>query len=240
MDAEGLDQAGALVIEPAVALTAWAQPLTLATVVRLEHLDSVWRLMDGVGGLIAEAEAVILAAGQATEALARSAGAAIELLPVRGQASWTASAARPAATAWGGYVVPMRDGFLFGATHDRGDLGLEVRAADHARNLETLAAARPELANGLSPDKLSGRAATRATTTDRLPLAGAAGPQGLFLLTGFGSRGFSWAPLLAEHVAALAVGAPSPLPVDLAEVVDPARFARRAARRGRNSDEGAC
>jgi tRNA 5-methylaminomethyl-2-thiouridine biosynthesis bifunctional protein len=76
---------------------------------------------------------------------------------------------------------------------------------------------------------LGGRASLRATTVDRLPVAGAA--DGLFLLTGFGSRGFSLAPLLAEHVAALAMGAPIPLPADQAELVDPGRFARRAARR---------
>ncbi|MDP1778123.1 MAG: hypothetical protein Q8K90_05885, partial [Brevundimonas sp.] len=40
-----------------------------------------------------------------------------------------------------------------------------------------------------------------------------------------GSRGFCVAPLLAEHVAALAMGAPSPLPADLAARVDPLRNA---------------
>jgi tRNA 5-methylaminomethyl-2-thiouridine biosynthesis bifunctional protein len=54
----------------------------------------------------------------------------------------------------------------------------------------------------------------------------------VFVLTGFGSRGFSLAPLLAEHVAALALGAPSPLPAPLCDLVDPQRFRRRAARRG--------
>jgi tRNA 5-methylaminomethyl-2-thiouridine biosynthesis bifunctional protein len=60
-----------------------------------------------------------------------------------------------------------------------------------------------------------------------------AGPlgDGLFALTGFGSRGFSLAPLLAEHVAALALGAPSPIGRAAADLVSPGRFARRAARR---------
>jgi tRNA 5-methylaminomethyl-2-thiouridine biosynthesis bifunctional protein len=50
------------------------------------------------------------------------------------------------------------------------------------------------------------------------------------VLTGFGSRGFSFAPLLAEHVAAIALGAPSPLPAPLARLVAPDRTAvRRAA-----------
>jgi tRNA 5-methylaminomethyl-2-thiouridine biosynthesis bifunctional protein len=43
------------------------------------------------------------------------------------------------------------------------------------------------------------------------------------VLGGLGSRGLTWAPLLGEHVAALVAGAPSPLPGDLAALVDPAR-----------------
>jgi len=55
---------------------------------------------------------------------------------------------------------------------------------------------------------------------------------GIFVLGGFGARGFALAPLLAEHVAAEALGAPSPLPSPLAAVVDPSRFEARARRRG--------
>ena len=69
------------------------------------------------------------------------------------------------------------------------------------------------------------RTAVRATTPDRLPLAGAAGPDGLFVLGGLGSRGLCAAPLLAEHVAALAAGASSPLPSELAARVAPLRQA---------------
>ena len=175
-----------------------------------EHFDYVWRVLRRLG-------------------VPQSDLADVALTPVRGQASW-AQAEGASAAAWGGYVLPTRTGVLFGATHDRGDTGVEVRASDHARNLATLGEAMPGLAARLADVPLQGRAAIRATTADRLPVAGAT-PQGLFLLTGFGSRGFSWAPLLAEHVAALAVGAPSPLPQPLAALVDPDRFRRRAARR---------
>ena len=77
--------------------------------------------------------------------------------------------------------------------------------------------------------------AIRATTRDYLPLAGAVAdaPPGLVALTGLGSRGFCLAPLLAEHIAADVLGAPSPLPAPLAALVDPGRFAARAARKGR-------
>jgi tRNA 5-methylaminomethyl-2-thiouridine biosynthesis bifunctional protein len=89
----------------------------------------------------------------------------------------------------------------------------------------------PGLAAGLAGRAISGRASIRATTPDRLPVAGWIAP-GLMALGGLGSRGFTLAPLLAEHLAALALDAPSPFPAQLAAVVAPERFAERARRRG--------
>jgi tRNA 5-methylaminomethyl-2-thiouridine biosynthesis bifunctional protein len=156
------------------------------------------------------------------------------LAPVRGQASF-AKAARPVAAAvFGAYAIPTRRGVLVGATHDRGETSLEPRAEDRQRNLEAVAACLPELARALAAVPLADWCAVRATTRDYLPLAGAvAGEDGLWVLTGLGSRGFCLAPLLAEHLASAILGAPSPLPRSLAALVDPARFAARAARKGR-------
>ncbi|THD77225.1 MAG: FAD-dependent oxidoreductase [Phenylobacterium sp.] len=224
-----LDQTAALVVEPVPLLSAWTGDLRIATVASMRREGGVWILADAAGAELARAEAVILAAGMASADLVPD----LPLKPVRGQASWT-TGERPPAAAWGGYVLPTRDGALFGATHDRDDTDLAVREADHARNRATLAEALPQLAARLAGRPLAGRAALRATTPDRLPIAGRADADGLFLLTGFGSRGFSLAPLLAEQVAALALSAPPPLPSDLADLVAPDRFRRRAARRGRS------
>jgi tRNA 5-methylaminomethyl-2-thiouridine biosynthesis bifunctional protein len=227
-----LDQASALVIEPAAALDAWAGAVRRAAVAAIRRDEDGWSLLDAQGVRIARAAAVIVAAGLGSAALAEG----LPLKPVRGQASWAEGAPPVPAAAWGGYVLPTRAGLLFGATHDRDDTGLSVREADHARNLATLRAALPGLAGRIAGRPLEGRAALRATTPDRLPLAGPApdGAPGLFVLTGFGSRGFSLAPLLAEHVAALALDAPSPFPADLQPLVAPDRFRARAARRARS------
>ena len=108
-----------------------------------------------------------------------------------------------------------------------------MRDQDHARNLATLAEGLPQLARRLADAPMAGRASIRVATPDHLPVAGPApgAPAGLHVLAGFGARGFTLAPLLAEHVAASIFAAPSPLPASLAAIVDPARFARRAARR---------
>ena len=223
-----LAQTSALVVDPRPILDAWAGQARPARIAALAAGPQGWRLLDPEGREIALADAVIVAAALASRELIEG----LPLQPVRGQASWARIEAQVPAAAWGGYVLPMRDGgMLFGATHDRDDAGEEVRAADHVRNLEVLGRALPALAARLADVALEGRASVRAVTPDRLPLAGPAGAEGLFALTGFGSRGFAFAPLLAEHVAALALDAPSPIGRFSAELVEPARFARRAARR---------
>jgi tRNA 5-methylaminomethyl-2-thiouridine biosynthesis bifunctional protein len=228
---DGLAQHSALVVEPAAILAAWAPETVNASVRALRREDGQWALLDADGREIVRADTVIVAAAMDSADLCTG----LPLKPFRGQASLVRSASDPqGALAWGGYAVPTREGLLFGATYDRDDTTTDVRRADHARNLATLAQVRPELAEQLAAGPLEGRASIRATTPDRAPIAGAApdGEPGVFVLTGFGSRGFSLAPLLAEHVAALALGAPSPLPALLCDLVDPQRFRRRAARRG--------
>jgi tRNA 5-methylaminomethyl-2-thiouridine biosynthesis bifunctional protein len=223
-----LEQASALVVDPRPILDAWTEGARVSRVAALAAAPQGWRLLDPEGSEIAAADAVIVAAALPTRDLVEG----LPLQPVRGQASWAREEAAVPAAAWGGYVLPMREGgLLFGATHDRDDSGDEPRAADHVRNLEILGRALPGLAARLTDAELGGRASVRAVTPDRLPLAGAAGAEGLFVLTGFGSRGFAFAPLLAEHVAALALAAPSPISRRSAGLVEPARFARRAARR---------
>jgi tRNA 5-methylaminomethyl-2-thiouridine biosynthesis bifunctional protein len=202
--AGGLRFEEAVVVEPASVLDAWLAGAEVrhAAITRIERVGTLWRLIGEGGALVGEAEVVCFAAGPGSAALALGA----PLSAVRGQISVARSPHRPAAALWGGYVVPGRDQFVFGATHDREDAGCEVREADHARNRALLAQGRPALAAALQGEPLEGRASARAVTPDFLPLAGAWGElgagEGLYILSGLGSRGFCAAPLLAEHVAA--------------------------------------
>jgi tRNA 5-methylaminomethyl-2-thiouridine biosynthesis bifunctional protein len=214
----------ALVVEPAPILAAWlSQDIALVPVDRLEPDGGGWRLLDAAGAVLMRADIVCLACGPAATRLAAS----IRLRPVRGQASFTdAVAFTGEAAAFGGYAIPMRNGgVLFGATHDRDDWGEDVRAEDDDLNLRSLAEGRPALADAVRRAPGSARASLRAMSPDHMPLAGAvASSPGLFVLSGFGGRGFALAPLLAEAVAADALGAPSPLPRALSALVDPGRF----------------
>ncbi len=215
---EVLAMTRALVIEPTVVTTAWSGEVVRRRVARLEHTGEGWSLFDEAGDLMLTADRVALAGGAATGALA----AEIRLKPVRGQASWT-DGETTAATAFGGYAVPTRDGVLFGATHDRDQTATDVRPEDHVRNLDTLAKGLPDLAARLAGKPLEGRAAVRATTPARLPLAGIRN-DGLVILTGLGSRGFCLAPLLAEHLIAQVLDRPSPLPRQLSHLSRARRF----------------
>ena len=215
---DALAMTQALVIEPAIVTAAWSGEIVRRRIARLENDGEAWNLFDEAGDLILTADRVALAGGAASGALAPE----IRLKPVRGQASWT-NGETTAATAFGGYAVPTRYGVLFGATHDRDQTATDVRPEDHVRNLETLAKGLPDLAARLADKAFEGRAAVRATTPDRLPLTGIR-DDGVLVLTGLGSRGFCLAPLLAEHLIARALHAPSPLPRQLSHLTESQRF----------------
>ncbi|MBS0409887.1 MAG: tRNA (5-methylaminomethyl-2-thiouridine)(34)-methyltransferase MnmD [Proteobacteria bacterium] len=222
-----LDMRRALVIAPAPILAAWLTDVRRDRISSLVREGAAWRLADDAGRDLMVADIVCVAAGVGAAGLIPG----VRLQPVRGQATWTEARRPNAAAAFGGYVIPTRDGILFGATHDRDDLGAEVREADNDRNLAQLRKTLPTLAGRLAGAPLKARASVRATTRDRLPLAGPSpeGEPGLFVLAGLGSRGFAMAPLLAEHVAAQALGRPSPLPASLARLVTPGRRSEQRA-----------
>lgn len=216
----GLIMRDAMAIRPRAVLDMWlarAERLT-ARVERIERVGKGWGL---IGARDLEADVVILAGGWGNAALLSD----LPLSPVAGQADWVEDVSAPP-VAWGGYAVPTGAGVLFGATHDRGVTDAVVTAEASARNLETLGRGLPELAAQIVGQPTQARAAVRATTPDRMPLAGQIEP-GLYVLGGLGSRGFCAAPLLAEHIAALALGIPSPLARDQAAKVDPLRFVSR-------------
>jgi len=217
----------ALVVEPQRVLEAWALDRIAQPVTTIERRGDHWFLH--TVGATYEEDIVCLAAGHACAAFAPE----LPLQPIRGQASWAQGVSADAA-AFGGYAIPTRDGVLFGATHDRDVEATDVRSEDNARNLALLAKGLPNLAAQLTNAPLKARTSIRVATPDKLPLAGQIG-EGLFVLSGLGSRGFCTAPLLAEYVAAKALGAPSPLALDLAALIEPGRFAARLKRTARQS-----
>lgn len=166
---------------------------------------------------------------------------------------------RPALpVASGAYLIALPDelggGLVCGATSHENDDEPGLREADHRANLarlESLVGADPALLGRiLARPGVTGRVGWRVGFDDRLPVLGpvpATGAvlhgarrleqprhvprvEGLYVLTGLGSRGITWAPLLADTLAAWVTGAPSPLPSSLLDAIDPARFVSRGVR----------
>ena len=218
---------GALAIDPAPVLAAWAPVPLDGEVARIERAGTLWRIEDAQGETLCEADAVCVAAGAATSNLLEG----VELTAVRGQATLALDVEAPALS-FGAYVSPAPGGALFGATHERDDRDIAPRSDDDARNLRSVTTVLPRLGERLARASLQSWTGVRAATADYLPLAGAIPRQdGLFVLTGLGSRGFCLAPLLGEHLASQMAGLPSPLPLPLGVLLDPGRFAARRRRR---------
>ncbi len=219
--------AEALVVEPAVILQTWLASARQVSglIAGLGQDGDRWLCLDAAGRILVEADAVCIAAGFDTAALLPGAG----LLPVRGQVEFTSALDFTGqAAAWGGYAIPLRRGVLYGASHVRGDPARDLRSQEAAANLAMLQTHRPALAariEGAPKAERQSRASVRAATPDHLPLAGETSRSGLSVLAALGGRGFTLAPLLAEHVAAVALRRPSPLSADLAHRLRPDRFA---------------
>lgn len=234
-DGAGLLHRAGGIAEPAVGLERWTQgarrlaPGRIASLVRDGDL---WSARNADGAQVWRGPHVVLACG-ADDLPAIADAAPDPVQRARGQLSMAPAPDARGATAAGVYALGWRGRLLFGATFDAlepGEAPAPVNAADHARNLEGLARLDPDRAAGLAPDALWGRVSVRATTPDRLPLAGAAGLEGLWRIGGLGARGFTVAPLCAEIVASALMGEPAPVEARVAAALDPMRFVRRALR----------
>lgn len=144
-----------------------------------------------------------------------------------------------------------------GASYVKRSTETQLSQIEQDENLARSSQIRQRLQLG-EPDQLRGRASIRGSSGDYLPIAGAVpdpelpeltygssrhlvqgeeslgDPEalpGLFISTGHGSHGTVSCPVLAEHIACVALGEASPLPRALAECVAPIRFIRRQRRK---------
>ncbi|AMQ87578.1 bifunctional tRNA (5-methylaminomethyl-2-thiouridine)(34)-methyltransferase MnmD/FAD-dependent 5-carboxymethylaminomethyl-2-thiouridine(34) oxidoreductase MnmC [Marinobacter sp. LQ44] len=183
------------------------------------------------------ADAVVIAGGHESPALV-PVGGQLRLKAIRGQVTELPEADfnLPQAVICGTkYVNPVHGGrAVTGATFDLKDGTRHPTRAGHQENLDELQRSLPSVVKGLlpDPDQLQGRVAFRCTTHDYQPVAGTMLDtegnklNGLYLLTGLGSKGLAWAPLLAEYLADVISGEPRCLPAPLAKRLETGRLYR--------------
>jgi tRNA 5-methylaminomethyl-2-thiouridine biosynthesis bifunctional protein len=126
-----------------------------------------------------------------------------------------------------GYVTPViGNKHLVGATYDESLVGVNATDEDRQLNLQRLARILPGVMDKAGqPRAVTDWAEARCTSPDRLPIVGQLAGR-LLCCVAMGSRGFSWAPLLAECLASRLAGAPVPLERSSLEGLSAARFER--------------
>jgi tRNA 5-methylaminomethyl-2-thiouridine biosynthesis bifunctional protein len=220
----------ALTLKPRLILEALLAglPVRAAHIRRVEGQAGDYRLIDAEGIAHGPFATVCLCLGQGVLDWPEIPDA-FGLKAVRGQMEYVAGEGPQRALSWGGYYAPLKDGFAFGATHERDDRQTDVRERDCVANLDSLSEVLPDLAGQIAPQALVSRASIRIMSRDYLPLCGELQP-GLHLLTGLGSRGFCLAPLLGNALALGLSGAASPVRAQGQKCASPARLIGRRLR----------
>lgn len=202
-----------------------------APVSQLVRQGGLWQALDAAGQALGSAELIVLACGYASRAMAATAGltSPLALQPIRGQASWAfhqpgASETMPAfpVNGHGSLVpaVPLADGpaWVAGSSFERDNIRTELRREDEQHNFSKLQTLLPTVAQRLAAQfetgQVQGWAGVRCATPSRLPSLGALGSgetPDLWMCSGLGSRGLTFAALCAELLAARLHGEPLPL-----------------------------
>lgn len=208
------------------------------SVKRLSKQGEQWRIAtDGGNDIVADR--VAICAGHLTPSLLPI-DAQLRFKSIRGQVTHLEGKTvhSPTAVVCGArYLNPVHgDVAVTGATFDLRDTNPEPTTESHRENLSELTAMLPDILHTTLPRELplEGRVAFRCTTHDYQPVADelhkADGTlaRGIYLLTGLGSKGLTYAPLLAEYLADRIAGQPECLPEHLARRVASGRLIRPA------------
>jgi len=198
------------------------------------QLTSVgWQALDDNGATIATAPVIVLANAQAAPTLLPTASLAalpklqsmhalageVSLLPAQ-----TLDGGPRCIVGGEGYLLPALDGWcVAGSTYVHGAHETQVGAAGRRVNLNKAAGLSGLSLNALNDlDDAPGWAGWRAVMPGRLPVIGPAPyAPGLWLATGYASRGLSWSALAGDILAAALENEPLPLEQDLLEAIAP-------------------
>jgi tRNA 5-methylaminomethyl-2-thiouridine biosynthesis bifunctional protein len=185
-------------------------------------------------------------------------GRTLALQAIRGQVTW-GPLPDPVSTCWPAFPVnghgsliaglplpgghPGQRAWLAGSTYERDSTSTDIRPADDQYNLERLGTLLPEVSAALAmqddAQALHAWTGVRCATPSRLPALGPLGSggtrsaddlPGLWVCSGLGSRGLTFAALCGEVLAARLHGEPLPITQKLADALLPAFIVAQEAR----------
>lgn len=245
----GLLHKGARIVRPAALIDVLLEEVD-STFGKMPEVDLDKRTINGE-----QFSAIVFASGMALSDIAPW----LRLQARLGQVDYYMSEieAPPFALSDGHYAIADDKLRLWGASFEAANGPAAVSEAARQANAIALDALNPYWRAEARNGKLESRAGIRATTPDRLPVIGQmpdyetilrshsslrtgqavsdaiAVKQGVYLVTGFGSRGFTWAPWAADLVTAQLFGDPLPTSRESRGLVAPERQILRDLKRGR-------
>lgn len=166
--------------------------------------------------------------------------------PVNGHGSFIPSVPWGEAGASAASAAPAARGWIMGASFDRGRTDADVDAQDHAGNWQKMQALVPDLSRQVADrfesapadTGLQAWAGVRCASPTRLPVLGPlavdveqAATQGLWICSGMGSRGLTFAALCGEILAARMHAEPLPVERQLADAMLPGAMSGHPSRR---------
>lgn len=228
---------------------------------QLEYANGEWHVFDEAKQLIASSPHIILA--NSHRAIQLEQANFLPYQALLGQTTQTKSTthSQQLKTTLGheGYITPeVGNHHIFGATFERNQEQITLKPAADQQNMQQLQQYLPNLASNFKAYE-SSHAAIRMSTPDRFPYVGAlpdkqafqasyqdlkhgrkyqqyetaSYQQGLYILTGLGSRGLTTSALCAEVLAAEMNQEPSPIQSQLREALHPARFLIKQLKQGK-------
>lgn len=202
----------------------------------IQPCNGQWSLRNSKGE-DRQVASVVIAGGHDTAKLVPVPGE-LRLKPIRGQTTQLPAPLfnLPHTVICGSrYLNPVNNGSATtGATFDLRDDNPVPTTLSNKENLDQLTGMLPAVGTCAMPtaDQLEGRVAFRCTTHDYQPVAGllhdstGVPVDGIYLMTGLGSKGLVWAPLLAEYLGDIITGQPQCLATRLAERLETRRLYR--------------
>ncbi|MCH7388669.1 FAD-dependent 5-carboxymethylaminomethyl-2-thiouridine(34) oxidoreductase MnmC [Acinetobacter modestus] len=201
-----------------------------AKISRLESTDSQVTLWHDQQKIAITDHAVVCCAKQSAELFENYP----VLKPIRGQVSLVENSQRHLALdqaySYGGYCMQLdASQLILGASFYPNRDDAEVLTEDHVHNYELIHSVFPQYAEQLPKlETWQGRASVRAQSLDYFPLVGKIqNLDQIYTFAGLGSKGFLFAPLCSEILAALILGELCPVPQSLLDKLNPQRFQKK-------------